>query len=69
MFMTLTKTELIELTGYKTAKGQVEWLRVRGWRFETDRLDRPKVDRDYYKSRMGIQQATPVEAEPNWAAL
>lgn len=67
MFMTID--ELVELTGYKTAKGQVAWLRVRGWRFETDRLDRPKVDRDYCKSRMGIQQAAPVEAEPNWAAL
>ncbi len=65
----LTADELVELTGYKAAKFQVEWLRARGWRFELNRVGRPKVDREYYRSKMGNIGAPAETVGPNWAAL
>lgn len=66
----MSREALADLTGYKTAKGQITWLRQRGWRFELDRLDRPKVDVDYYRGRMGVEQSAPAAATgPNWAAI
>lgn len=65
----ITGDELIELTGYKSAKGQCEWLRMRGWIFELNRIGRPKVDREYYRRKMGNQDAAPAAAQPNWAAI
>lgn len=66
----MSREELADLTGYKTAKRQITWLRQRGWRFELDRLDRPKVDVDYYRSRMGLEKSAPAMATgPNWAAI
>lgn len=68
--MLLTIEELSELTGYKIAKYQIQWLRERGWRFELNRLGQPRVDRDYYRQQMGNQAATVEHGiEPNWAAL
>lgn len=69
--MMLTDDELFELTGYKTASYQVKWLRDRGWRFELNRVNKPRVDREYYRQQMGNQGATaaPAAAGPNWAAL
>jgi hypothetical protein len=66
--MLLTKDELEQLSGYKTAAGQVKWLRDRGWRFEVNRLGQPQVDRDYYRQRMGVQTADtePADIEFNW---
>jgi hypothetical protein len=67
----LTQDELVELTGYKVPKFQVQWLKERGWRFELNRLGRPRVDREYYRQQMGVQGASPEppEAQPNWAAM
>jgi hypothetical protein len=67
--MLITDDELVDLTGYKSAKSQVEWLRARSWIFELNRLNRPKVDREYYRRKMGIQDAVISTAQPNWAAL
>lgn len=68
--MLLTNEELVDLTGYKVAKYQVKWLRERGWRFELNRLGQPRVDREYYRQRMGNQTtAATLEVGPNWAAL
>lgn len=67
--MLITDDELVELTGYKYGKGQAEWLRARGWIFELNRLGRPKVDREYYRSKMGNQNAEAATIEPNWAAI
>lgn len=66
--MLLTEDELFELTGYKTASYQVKWLRERGWRFELNRVNKPRVDREYYRQQMGLQiaGAAPAEMEPNW---
>lgn len=67
--MFLTVDEMSELTGYKSAKGQCDWLRARGWIFELNRMGRPKVDREYYRRKMGNQDAMPDPAQPNWAAI
>lgn len=67
--MLMTDDEIQELTGYKTAKGQIEWLRARGWVFELNRVGRPKVDREYYRGKMGNARATEEAAGPNWAAM
>lgn len=67
--MFLTVDDLAELTGYRSAKGQIDWLRARGWVFELNRLGKPKVDREYYRSKMGNCAATAPIIEPNWAAL
>lgn len=67
--MLITDDELIELTGYKSAKAQGEWLRARGWIFELNRIGRPRVDREYYRRKMGNRDAMPDAAQPNWAAI
>lgn len=67
--MLMTDDELQDLTGYKTAKGQIEWLRARGWVFELNRVGRPKVDREYYRGKMGNPRATEEATGPNWAAM
>lgn len=67
----LTAAELSDLTGYKTAAGHRKWLDRRHWKYETDRLGRPKVDREYYRGKMGIKngRADDLTTEPNWGAL
>lgn len=67
--MLLTEAELYELTGYKAAKGQIAWLRARGWRFEVNRIGRPKVDREYYRAKMGNHSAEAETVQPNWDAI
>jgi hypothetical protein len=67
--MLITDDELFELTGYKSAQKQVKWLLDRGWVYQLNRVGRPKVDREYYRSKMGNQTAEAVAVEPNWAAI
>lgn len=65
----LTEDELYDLTGYKSAKYQAGWLFDHGWVYQLNRVGRPKVDREYYRGKMGNQSAEVATAEPNWAAL
>lgn len=67
--MLITDDELFELTGYKSAQKQVKWLLDRGWVYQLNRVGRPKVDREYYRGKMGNQTAETVTVEPNWAAI
>lgn len=67
--MLMTDEELQDLTGYKSAKSQIEWLRTRGWIFELNRIGRPRVDREYYRSRMGNGRQPEAKTGPNWAAM
>jgi hypothetical protein len=67
--MLMTNEELQDLTGYKSAKYQIEWLRARGWIFELNRVGRPKVDREYCRGKMGNGQQSTVKTGPNWAAM
>lgn len=69
----LTADELRELTGYQVARCQIEWLRSRAWRFETNAAGAPKVARAYFERRM-VGEAVAAEPEepgirPNFAAL
>lgn len=49
----LTRTELVDLTGFKAAHCQVRWLERNRWRFALTRRNEPRVARDHFNSRMG----------------
>lgn len=65
----LAPSELQELTGYKYAKSQKQWLKNRGWRFEEDAAGRPKVLRAHLESKMGGSTRRTAQTEPNFDAL
>lgn len=73
--LTLEPDELFDLTGYRQAKRQTDWLDSRGWIYEAPekRGERPKVDRAYYLARMsGTPHAasrSAPRAEPKLAWL
>lgn len=48
----LTRDEIEELTGAKTAAAQCRWLDMKNWIYETDTKGRPKVARAYFDARM-----------------
>lgn len=58
MSLTLTRDELVELTGKSQPARMCVWLTARGWHFEPParRGDVPKVDRAYYTAKMSGQQ-------------
>jgi hypothetical protein len=76
----LTRTELVELTGFKAAHCQARWLERNRWRFALTRRNEPRVARDHFNSRMGcsagkatgradeLNQVAMIE-QPNFAAL
>jgi hypothetical protein len=49
----LTKDELVSLTGRKQPKRMITWLTENGWRFFVGADGIPKVDREYYRERVG----------------
>jgi hypothetical protein len=68
--ITLTRRELVSLTGLSQPKRMAEWLRERQWVFEElHGRDIPKVDRTYYLNRMSGQlagaTANPKREEPH----
>lgn len=69
MSLTLTPKELLELTDDATPAGQRAWLNARGWVFETGKRGRPKVDREYYRERMGAKPAEAKEWRPDFSDL
>lgn len=71
MSLSLTPEELFDLTGYRSYRGQVAWLRSRGWVFDTRRNGSPHVSRSYYLHRTGTPDtiATATSSEPNWSAI
>lgn len=66
--MILTKKQLVELTGYKRSADHIRWLTKHGWKFEIDRLGRPKVAVEEYMQRM-VSNTKKVERvnTPNFA--
>ena len=64
----MTERELIELTAYKQAKGQVRMLREWGIPFVVGRDGRPRVLREHLKIVAGGGAAR-REAEPNLEGL
>ena len=72
LFLFLTRDELIELTGYKSAALQCRWLAARGWVFERNAANRPIVGRAYANARLGCGGESDAPAQtirPNFAAL
>lgn len=47
----LTRSELIEITGYQKPKLQREWLHRMGYSFDVNALGRPVVSRAHYESK------------------
>jgi len=68
--ITLTPSQIVEITGYKAKVKQTEWLTLNGWKFHLNRFNRPIVSLDYYKMRSGlVEHQNLIPSEPNWAAL
>jgi hypothetical protein len=65
----LTPSELAELTGWRRAGRQAEWLRDHGWPVEVDRRGHPKVLRAVAVARLGGVVSSVPATEPNWDAL
>lgn len=62
----LTQEELLELTGYKYAKHQREWLTSEGVPFKANRMGHPKVKRCLFsQDNAGMQQGH----EPDFGAI
>ena len=49
----LTADELNTLTGFKSPRKQVEWLRTKGWRFEINGNRQAIVARKYAEKMLG----------------
>lgn len=58
----LTREELTSLTGRSYREKQSEWLRLHGWRFETNAAGDPIVGRYYARMRLaGINLAPTLQ--------
>lgn len=57
--MFLTRDELRDLSGYKRKGDITRWLRERGYGFEVDRHDWPKVLRIVVESRLQAKLGAP----------
>jgi hypothetical protein len=72
MSLLLTKSELIELTGFIKPKKQVEWLRDNGFpHLKIGRDNFPRISRKYFDQIMGCEdvERKPDSPEPNFEAL
>jgi len=65
----LTADELSTLTGYKTPKRQVAWLRTKGWRFEINGNRQAIVARKYAEKMLGCGVPEAQTYQPNFSAL
>ena len=58
------------LAGVSPGREADHQVHIRGWVFELKRVGRPRVDREYYRRKMGGSAAAPApEVGPNWAAM
>jgi hypothetical protein len=71
MALTLTKDELIELTGKKRATAMARWLQFNGFSFRIGADGYPRVDRGHYQRVMsgGSVAAAPRHTEPDFEAM
>jgi hypothetical protein len=72
----LTRDELVELTGFKSALGQTRWLDKNRWRYALTCSKKPRVARAYFQERIGAKSMAPTAIDllsaaeqPNFAAL
>jgi len=70
--MVLTRNELFELSGYKRASSQINWLNENSFPFEVAADGYPRVLTSYVNNRLGgLVTSTPKvkRNKPNFAAL
>lgn len=65
----LTADELSTLTGFKTPRKQVDWLRAKGWRFEVNGNRRAIVARKYAEKMLGCGVPEVQTYQPNFGAM
>lgn len=71
----LTQEELAEITGYKTANGQRDWLDRNGWKYVLTGAHRPVVGRWFARMRLAGVQPTangslqPAPWKPDFSVL
>lgn len=73
----LSAGELEELTGFKSARGQLGWLERNRWVHATNRSGQPRVARDYFQAKVGAGSAmragqvnlAAAGEQPNFAAI
>lgn len=65
----LTPEEVQEITGFKLARLQVDWLHRKGWRFEVNGIGRPVVARKYAEKMLGCGDEPTMVLRPNFGAL
>ena len=66
----LTPEELVELTGRKSARHQIGWLDVKGWKHEVNAVGRPIVARTYAEYRLGsAPEPNRRRFRPNFATV
>lgn len=63
----LSKSELVDLTGYKWIKMQIQWLIDHHYAFEIARGE-PRVLREYVRGKLSEDQKV-NKAAPNFGAL
>jgi hypothetical protein len=62
----LTADELVEVTGYKHAASQREWLDKNAWHYVLNAAGRPIVGRWYARMRLSGITPTFSGAQPAW---
>lgn len=64
---TLTREELVDITGYKRGKDQFDYLVLHGWNVSwNERSHRPIVHRLWYEAFVTNQQAVNSTAKPRF---
>jgi len=64
--LTLSTSELHEITGYARVSDQIRWLTRNNWIFVVNAAGRPIVLRSYLEQRLGGLVASDQVAEPNF---
>ena len=67
--MFLTPEQLAELTGYASARSQIEWLAAHRWRFEIARNGRPVVHVKHVEEMMTNAGKSRPEPKMNLDAI
>lgn len=69
--MFLKKEEVCEITGFKRASLQIEFLRKNGYTFGMDRMGQPKILRSHMEVMLGgsIDKPRKKRVEPDFEGL